>query len=197
MLEQQPIHSVWQLDSGAAEPSAARAWYCVRTQMKREHIAAAHLRLIEQVEVFSPRIRYKAGTTLGPVWRTEALFPGYVFARFSLAEMSRRIRAAQGVSTIVHFGLHCPSIPEIAMLELQSGLGGSEEGRVEDEFASGAEVRVSGGVFHGLRAVVTRVLPARQRVEILLEFLGRQVAAEVETGALVFDAPHGLVLGVP
>jgi len=35
--------------------------------------------------------------------------------------------------------------------------------------------------FSGLEAVVTRVLPAKERVKVLLEFLGRPVETEVAT----------------
>jgi len=39
-------------------------------------------------------------------------------------------------------------------------------------------------VFHGLEAVVERVLPARERVVVLLEFLGRQTMVEVEASGV-------------
>jgi transcription antitermination factor NusG len=48
------------------------------------------------------------------------------------------------------------------------------------------------GVFLGLQAVVTQVLPAAQRVRILLDFLGRQTEAEVENASLLPQAPHPL-----
>ena len=37
-------------------PMEAR-WYCLRTKPKHEHIAAAHVRLCEGVEVYCPRVR--------------------------------------------------------------------------------------------------------------------------------------------
>jgi transcription antitermination factor NusG len=46
-------------------------------------------------------------------------------------------------------------------------------------------VKVGEGVFTGLEAVVTQVLSAQERVKILLEFLGRQVEAIVDTSSLV------------
>ncbi len=66
---------------GKQTESAERAWYCLRSQPKHEHIAAAHLRLLEGVTVFCPRIRFKRATRQGLVWVTEAMFPGYLFAR--------------------------------------------------------------------------------------------------------------------
>ena len=44
---------------------------------------------------------------------------------------------------------------------------------------------VSGG------AVVSRVMPARLRVAVLLEFLGRQTAVELDRGQLIVAAAEG------
>ena len=51
----------------------------------------------------------------------------------------------------------------------------------------GEAVRVAGGAFHGLRAVITRVMPSRERVAVLLEFLGRQTTVELPKEALIRD----------
>ena len=37
-------------------------WYVVRTQTKRERLAADHLRLLDGVEVFCPMLRYRKAT---------------------------------------------------------------------------------------------------------------------------------------
>jgi transcriptional antiterminator RfaH len=47
--------------------SSIPEWFCVRTQTKREHIAAGHLREIEGVEVFCPRLRYRKATRRGKI----------------------------------------------------------------------------------------------------------------------------------
>jgi len=39
----------------------------------------------------------------------------------------------------------------------------------------------------GLIAVVSRVMPGRERVIVLMEFLGRQTAVELSTHAVVKD----------
>ena len=45
--------------------SSMPAWFCVRSQPKREHIAAAHLRNLVEVEVFCPRLRIRKATRRG------------------------------------------------------------------------------------------------------------------------------------
>jgi transcription antitermination factor NusG len=60
----------------------------------------------------------------------------------------------------------------------------------------GEEVQVVGGAFAGLKAVVTRIMPARQRVAVLLEFLGRLSEMEVPVATVLPTARHPLE-GVP
>jgi hypothetical protein len=41
---------------------------------------------------------------------------------------------------------------------------------------------------HGLQALVTRVMPSKQRVAVLLDFLGRQTVVELDRDAVTFVA---------
>ena len=90
--------------NGKPADTRRTAWYCLRAQPKREHIAAAHVRMLEGVTVFCPRIRFKRPTRQGPAWVTEAMFPGYLFASFDLRERHRQVRYAHCVVGIVQFG---------------------------------------------------------------------------------------------
>ena len=163
-------------------------WFCVRSQPKHEHIAAARLRT-EGIEVFLPRIRFKKGSVRGPVWVTEALFPNYLFARFHWRESSRLVRHASGVSTVVHFGATVPKVPDEVIAELRQRIGEKELHVLPDKLAEGDAVQLTSGPLRGLAAVVTRVMPARERVEVLLDFLGRQTAVEIEQSGVVKQSP--------
>ena len=160
-------------------------WFCVRSQPKHEHIAAAYLAKEEQMEVYLPRIRFKRSTRRGPVWFTEALFPSYFFARFALKSFARKVHHARGVMGVVHFGDQWPAIPDEVIRELMATVGSEQVHVVPEQPEPGEDVQISGGAFHGLKAVVTRVLPARQRVAVLLEFLGRQTTVEVGLANLI------------
>ncbi|PWU20885.1 MAG: hypothetical protein C5B50_03000 [Verrucomicrobia bacterium] len=160
-------------------------WFCIRAQPKHEHIAAGHLRKEADLEVYLPRIRFRRATRDGPVWFTEALFPGYLFARFDLAVRLRQVLHARGVASVVHFGDHWPAVPDAVIADLRSTVGSDEVHVVPEELRPGETVVISGGAFHDLRALVTRIMPARQRVAVLLEFLGRQTAVELDTEAVV------------
>jgi transcriptional antiterminator RfaH len=169
----------------AESPRSSPAWFCIRSQPKREHIAARHLRQLAGVAVLLPRIRFRRSTRQGPVWVTEALFPNYLFARFDWRARLRQVHHAPGVAGVVHFGDRWPTVPAEAIEELERRLGGAEVCEVPAAFAAGETVRISGGAFHGLEAVVQQVMPGRQRVQVLLEFLGRQTTVEAETSSLV------------
>lgn len=184
-MERKPIAQ--KREEQIAEP----AWYCLRTQPKREHIAAAHLRFIN-VTVFCPRIRFKRVTRRGVAWVTEATFPGYLFARFKLAEMHRQVQHAHGVSGIVRFADRYPTIGEGTLAQLREHTGGLEIKELGYELSRGDQVKIVSGMFAGLEAVVTQILPARERIKVLMDFLGRQMEVEVERVSVLSQVEHPL-----
>lgn len=173
------------LQSPPADETAA--WYCIRTQPKHEHIAAARLRQLPGVETFLPRLRYRQATRRGPVWFTESLFPCYVFAQFALGTLLHEVRYAFGVIDVVHFGGRWPVVANHVINDLRQGLGENEVHELFHEPQPGDEVQISLGPFQGLKALVQRYLPARQRVQVLLEFLGQPVAAEFAVQDVVWE----------
>ena len=161
-------------------PSGQPAWYCLRSQPRREPVAAGHLRMILGISVFWPRIRFKRATRRRVIWVTEGMFPRYLFARFTLAEMQRRVRSTSGISGIVRFGDHYPTIDDTVLDELRDYVGGAEVRELNCELSKGSQVRIVSGAFAGLGAVVTQVLSAKERVTVLMDFLGRKIQAEVD-----------------
>lgn len=147
-------------------------WYCLRSQPKHEHIAAAHLRQCEEIEVFCPRVRIQRSTRRGLVWFTEALFPNYLFARFEMARWHARVRSCQGVSGLVRFGGDVPEVPARALDDLRTYMQDSELRTVSFSIAEGDDVEIVEGPFRGQNGVVKQLLPARERVKVLLEVLG-------------------------
>jgi transcriptional antiterminator RfaH len=169
-----------------APPAGAGAlWFCLKSQPKHEHIAAAHLRQNSAVEVFLPRVRFKRATRQGTVWVTEALFPGYLFSRFDWQSSLRLVQHSRGVRGVVHFGERWPAIPESVIRELQQAIGADEPRTIPENFNPGDEVEITGGAMRGLRAIVTRVMPGRERIAVLMEFLGRQTMIELPRHFLV------------
>lgn len=181
-------------DSSPESPPSLPSWFCLRTQPKHEHIAAAHLKRDPELEVFLPRIRFRRATRMGSQWFTEALFPCYLFARFDWQTCLRRVQHARGVQKVVHFGNRWPTIPDETISELRQHLGNEEIHLIPEELEPGTAVRIVGGAFHGLLAVVRQPLPARQRVAVLLEFLGQQTCVELHRNSVVREADPRSVL---
>jgi transcriptional antiterminator RfaH len=168
-----------------ADVQSEAAWYCVRTQTKREHIAAGHLRELEGVEVFCPRLRYRKATRRGKIWWVEPLFPGYLLAKFPLNELERAVAFCQGVRGLVRFGDHVPPVPEGFIVSLRDEIARRENSDAEMLTLSpaievGEEVEVAVGPFQGMRGAVVAVAPAAERVKVLLEFLGQPQAIDLD-----------------
>jgi transcriptional antiterminator RfaH len=160
-------------------------WFCVRTQTKREHIAAGHLREVEGVEVFCPRLRYRKATRRGKIWWIEPLFPGYLLAKFNLYEMERAVTFCQGIRGLVRFGSEIPSVSSSFIESLRKEI--RERSDDDDELFSispiieaGDEVEIAHGPLQGMRGTIVSVAPAAERVKVLLEFLGRPQAVDVD-----------------
>ena len=162
-------------------------WYCARTQPKREHIAAANVIKKLGLEVFHPRLRLERSTRRGPVNVIEPLFPCYIFVRCRLEENLDHVRHINGISSLVHFGNKTPSVPDHVIEELRQCFDAEEPMTVDDALFVGAEVTVADGALLGSRGIVVRFLPARQRVQILLDFLGRTTLAELDRKSLTLE----------
>jgi len=161
------------------------SWFCLRAQPKREHIAAACVRQISEVEVFSPRVRFRKPTTRGLVWFVESMFPGYLFARFDYAALHRQIRQRPGISGFVQFGERFALLPDALINEIRIRTGPDELVEVAQALEPGQGVRITQGPFQGLEALVTRLITARERVEILIEWMGRNLHAEISVADLL------------
>ncbi|HEX9047468.1 MAG TPA: transcriptional activator RfaH [Verrucomicrobiae bacterium] len=156
------------------------AWYSVRTKPKHEHIASANLQRHLELPVFYPRIRLEKMTRRGLVRVVEPLFPCYLFVRCIVEERDVDIQHVSGVSRLVKFGHKYPPVADAVIEDLQSCFGASELIAVESHLAPGDEVTVASGAFAGMSAQVLKNLPAKKRVQLLLDILGRPTTVEVE-----------------
>lgn len=163
-------------------------WYCARTQPKHEHIAAANLSKQLGLDIFHPRLRLERATRRGVVRVVEPLFPCYIFVRCRLEERINDIRYVSGISSLVHFGTKIPVVPAHVVDELRQCFESEEPIAVQDPLRVGAEVTVAEGSLLGSRGIVVRLLPAKQRVQILLDFLGRTTLTEVDRKSLLVEA---------
>jgi transcriptional antiterminator RfaH len=78
-------------------------------------------------------------------------------------------------------------VPDPIIDELRQCFEAEEPLSVQDRLYPGAEVTVAEGAFLGYRGIVVRLMPAKQRVQILLDFLGRTTVAEVDRKSLTLE----------
>jgi transcriptional antiterminator RfaH len=160
-------------------------WFCLRAEPKREHLAAISLRRQFGVECLSPRLRFRKLTQRGPIWFVEAMFPGYLFARFNYATQRRAVESSHGIRGIVRFGDRLATLPEDTITALRSHAGIDEVVTIDASLKIGQPVHIIEGPFRGLEVVITQVLPAKERIRVLLDFLGRSMEIDVSTAKVL------------
>ena len=167
-------------------------WFCVKTKPRNESAARRMLMRDVGIEVFCPMLRFERVRRSGKVKVTEAMFPGYVFAKFNYRAQHRHVAGTHGVATIVRFGGIPSIVPDDVVAELRHAVVDQETIEIPTTIQVGEEVQVVDGPFRGLRALVTQVLPAQERVKVLLEILGMEREVEVETSRVLPDISHPL-----
>jgi transcriptional antiterminator RfaH len=166
-------------------------WCCIRTHPKHEHIAGAQLSHIPELEVFNPQLNLERRTRRGRMRITESLFKGYLFARFVTQTKLERVRYTPSVKAVLQFGNRVATIPDNVIEELQRTMADYEDEVFTEAPLEGDEAEISSGPFQGEKGVITRVMPARRRVEILLEVMGRPLPAEFSLSSIIFKPGLG------
>jgi transcriptional antiterminator RfaH len=92
--------------------------------------------------------------------------------------VNRRIRQSPGISGFVQFGDRLALLPDVLVSEIRDRTGEEEIVEVNPTLTPGQSVQITQGPFQGLEALVTRLITARERVEILIEWMGRTLRAE-------------------
>ncbi len=79
----------------------------------------------------------------------EAMFPGYLFAKFVYGKQHRAVESSHGIRGIVHFGDRLATLSEDIMVALQSRVGAEEVVTVDSSIKVGQPVQITKGPFHG------------------------------------------------
>lgn len=167
-----------------------RDWFCLRSQTKREHIAAAMLSRIDGVEVFCPRISQIKKTRTGKKRFVDAMFPGYLFARFSYTKDYRRVIHTQGVSHLVEQGDR-RAVPDHIIEQLRSSLPEEVIEAPDPSIEPGAQIEFVSGSLEGLNGKVLAQMSANNRIQVLLDFLGQEITVAVSAEDIMLAPEQG------
>ena len=159
-------------------------WYTVRTKPRAEQQVEAALTR-RGLTVYLPMVKVaRVNPRARPI---TPLFPGYLFVQADLEQVGQSaINWAVGVASLVSFGGEPAVVPEAVIQHIQSRVvevqqsGALGLGRLH----KGDRVRITTGPLRDLDAVFDQPLSAKGRARVLIEFLGRLTAAEVDLEAL-------------
>ncbi len=101
--------------------------------------------------------------------------------------MLEKVRYTPAVKVVLRFGDRVPEIPDAVIEDLRQGLSELGSAVLTDAPLEGEEVEIATGPFVGTKALVTHVLPGKQRARILVDVMGRSVPAELSLDFVLFN----------
>jgi transcriptional antiterminator RfaH len=159
-------------------------WFCLRARPRRERRAAFFLRQRVGIEVFSPTISFREAGASGLVRRvSEALFPGYVFARFAYPTQLRHVLSTEHVLGLVHVASEPARVDPRFVSFLQSNVNSTDA--IAPDLSVGAWARVVAGCFRDAHGRILQVDAPHDRVRLLLVLLGREIQISVPAAHLL------------
>jgi len=166
-------------------------WFCVRAQPRREQSAQRALLTLPDVEVMLPLAAFSKQNAKGKRQVREPIFPGYLFCRFAPSDSARQVQYTQGVAYIIRRGDNLVAVPDPVIEEIRTVAPAGVLELVPSPLARGESIRLIEGIFAGSNATVVELVPAAERVKILLEILGseQESAVPIEAVERRFDNP--------
>jgi transcriptional antiterminator RfaH len=161
------------------------AWFVARTKPNREDLAHRSLG-IRGIDVFLPRIlEDEQYASLFPRLQPAPLFPGYLFVRMDLATDFPRVVWAPGIRELLCLGGGPVPVGDQVIEHIR--LRCDDRGVVHlprTPWNRGDRVEIASGPFAGLLATVETVMPRRQRIKLLIDFLARQTSIDIPLTAI-------------
>jgi transcription elongation factor/antiterminator RfaH len=160
------------------------AWYVLHSKPNRENELNAYLESVG-IKTYFPTIHVNP---INPRSRKiRPYFPRYLFVYVRLAEVGLSIfRWAPGATRLVEFGGYPAKVPDGVIYQLKRHLEAVEAagGFHLDGLKPGDPVRIVDGPLAGYEAIFDVRLSGNDRVQVLLEMLGRQIHAQVNANTI-------------
>ena len=135
----------------------------------------------QNFEFYLPKITIKK---INSNPKVEVLFPGYIFVNISLANYSS-LKYTMGIKNIIKFGDYISCISDKEMEAMQMVEEASQIDPVASKIQIGQDVMIAKGSLAGSIVKVCS-LPSKERVCILLSFLGSLRRVTVSQKDLIF-----------
>ena len=160
-------------------------WYVVQTQANAENRAVVHLAR-QGFATYLPRYLKRRRHARRVDIVAAPLFPRYLFVEIDMAmQRWRSVYSTVGVSRLVCNGELPASVPDcvVDLLKKRENTSGFIRLDHRLKFKPGDKVRVLEGAFHDCLGIYDG-MPDRERVEILLDLLGRKVRVSISGQAI-------------
>ena len=168
----------------ATHDSTARAWYLVYCKPRQESVARENLAR-QGYETYLPVMREVRRRQGKRVSLLAPMFPRYLFIHLNReTDNWAPIRSTLGVVSIVRFGRLAARVPDelLGVLRAREDAQGIQILPVE-EYKPGSRVRITQGGFVGYEGIF-QAATGRDRVTVLLDVLGRQARATVDSASI-------------
>lgn len=162
-----------------------KQWFVVHTQSRRERIAEEHL-LQQGFEVYLPRFNKLTRHARQTKVVSSPLFPRYLFVAMDVdSSRWRSINGTRGVLYILNNESEPTPVPDnlIEDLKKQENQDGFLNANSIVSFIKGNRVRILEGTLKDHVATFVS-LTDKQRVQLLLSFLGREMKVSLPIGAV-------------
>lgn len=161
-----------------------KSWYVVYTKPCKETQVSEYF-LSHSFGVFYPTIRVKPADPRSACVRP--YFPRYLFLNVDLEEVGiSSIQWAPGVVGLVQFGGQPATVPDHIVRCLEQRVQEIQARYKSDsQFSPGDSVCIVDGPFAGYEGIFDTRLGGGQRIQILLEMLGRLTKTQVDISAIV------------
>ena len=138
--------------------------------------------LNQKFDYYLPKITTKKNINSNP--KVEALFPGYIFVNTSFENYSA-LKYTMGIRNIIKFGdnISCISDEEIEAMQMAEET--SKIDPVASQIQIGQDVMIAKGSLTGSMVKVCS-LPSKERVSVLLSFLGSLRRVTISEKDLIF-----------
>src|SRR5262245_2949797 len=159
-------------------------WYAVKCKPHQERVAELHLKRAGII-TFCPQIKEPKIVRRRRQICITALFPGYLFARFSVEHDYRLVTYSRGVHRVVSFGPTPAVVDEEMIQALKDRLCNGYVTIPDTAFRPGQVVRIQEGPLRGMEAVFERQIPGYQRAVLLLRAISYQAKVLVDLEDIV------------
>jgi len=156
-----------------------KRWYVLYTKPHKERHVCLYLKA-KGVETYLPLVVIERGKKYVEV----PFFSCYLFVHLDLMEPGAlSVQWTPGLRRWVSFDGRPASVGDEFIETLQVRLGEDEELLEvrQGGFRHGEQVRVTEGPFQGFEGMFDKKLAGEERVRILLDFLGRTTAVEIDS----------------